>query len=117
MKMNTEPHSWPEMLELFHRWWQGDSPAGAVLFSVVMAALRMAYFGGSRGWRKKTLEMLLCGALTLTFSSALEYLGLPKTLSVALGGATGLTGVDTIRALAMNYLAKRLGPGNGKEKV
>ncbi len=70
-----------------------------------------------QGLEKKTLEMLLCGALTLTFSSALEYLGLPKTLSVALGGATGLTGVDTIRALVMNYLAKRLGPGNGKEKV
>lgn len=115
--MNTAPHSWPEMLDLFHQWWRGDTPTGAVLFSVVMAALRMAYFGGGGGWKKKILEMLLCGALTLTFSSALEYLGLPKTLSVAFGGGIGLTGVDTIRALAMNYLAKRLGPGNGKEKV
>ncbi|HBT4861810.1 TPA: phage holin, lambda family, partial [Klebsiella pneumoniae] len=66
---------------------------------------------------KKTQEMLLCGVLTLAFSSALEYLGLPKTLSVALGGATGLTGVDTIRSLVMSYLGKRFGTGNEKDKV
>ncbi|MDC3531457.1 phage holin family protein, partial [Escherichia coli] len=43
--------------------------------SIVMAGLRIAYFGGGGGWKRKTLEILLCGALTLTFASALEYVG------------------------------------------
>ncbi|MGR7043418.1 phage holin family protein [Klebsiella aerogenes] len=44
----------------------------------------------------------------------MEYLGLPKTLSVAIGGAIGLTGVDTIRFLVMSCLGKRFGTGNEK---
>ncbi|EBY7457817.1 phage holin, lambda family, partial [Salmonella enterica subsp. enterica serovar Saintpaul] len=83
MKMHNDPHSWQGWLELFQSWWRGDTPLGAVLMSLFMAGLRIAYFGGSGGWKKKTLEILLCGALTLTFSSALEYFGWPKSLSVA----------------------------------
>lgn len=116
MKMNSDPHSWPDLLELLHSWWRGDTPLGAVFFSIVMAGLRIAYFGGGGGWKKKTLEILLCGALTLTFSSALEYLGLPKTLSVTFGGGIGLVGVDAIRALAMKYIGNRFGIGGGNDK-
>lgn len=79
MKMHNDPHSWQGWLELFQSWWRGDTPLGAVLMSLFMAGLRIAYFGGSGGWKKKTLEILLCGALTLTFSSALEYFGWPKS--------------------------------------
>lgn len=75
MKMHNDPQSWQGWLELFQSWWRGDTPLGAVLMSLFMAGLRIAYFGGNGGWKKKTLEILLCGALTLTFSSALEYFG------------------------------------------
>ncbi|ECG8284368.1 phage holin, lambda family [Salmonella enterica subsp. enterica serovar Reading] len=95
MKMHNDPHSWQGWLELFQSWWRGDTPLGAVLMSLFMAGLRIAYFGGSGGWKKKTLEILLCGALTLTFSSALEYFGWPKSLSVAIGGGVGLNGIKT----------------------
>ena len=76
----------------FQSWWRGDTPLGAVIMSIVMAGLRIAYFGGGGGWKRKTLEILLCGALTLTFASALEYVGWPKSLSVAIGGGVGLIG-------------------------
>ncbi|SUG89106.1 phage holin, lambda family [Salmonella enterica subsp. enterica] len=99
MKMHNDPHSWPDLIELFQSWWRGDTPLGAVLMSLFMAGLRIAYFGGGGGWKKKTLEILLCGALTLTFSSALEYFGWPKSLSVAIGGGVGLIGVDATREL------------------
>ncbi|MEF8174641.1 phage holin, lambda family [Escherichia coli] len=75
MKMHNAPHSWPDLLELLQSWWRGDTPLGAVVMSIVMAGLRIAYFGGGGGWKRKTLEILLCGALTLTFASALEYVG------------------------------------------
>ncbi|NPR34688.1 phage holin, lambda family, partial [Escherichia coli] len=90
MKMHNAPHSWPDLLELLQSWWRGDTPLGAVVMSIIMAGLRIAYFGGGGGWKRKTLEILLCGALTLTFASALEYVGWPKSLSVAIGGGVGL---------------------------
>lgn len=84
--MPHNPNTW---LELVQSWWRGDTPLGAVIMSIVMAGLRIAYFGGGGGWKRKTLEILLCGALTLTFASALEYVGWPKSLSVAIGGGVG----------------------------
>ncbi len=46
MKMHNDPHSWTELIELLHSWWRGDTPMGAVLLSVAMAVLRIAYDGG-----------------------------------------------------------------------
>ncbi|ENQ6469250.1 phage holin, lambda family [Klebsiella quasipneumoniae] len=115
MKMNNDPHSWPDIIELLHGWWRGDTPLGAVLFSVIMAGLRIAYGGG--GWKKMLLEGLLCGALTLTFASGLEYFDFPKTLSITIGGWVGFVGVDAIRAFAMKYLGSRFGIGGGDNKA
>lgn len=111
MKMPNNPSNWPDLLELLQSWWRGDTPLGAVLLSVVMAGLRIAYNGG--GWKKMLLEGLLCGALTLTCASALEYFDFPKSLSIAIGGGVGFIGVDAIRAFAMKYLGSRLGIGGG----
>ncbi|QVQ09919.1 phage holin, lambda family [Salmonella enterica subsp. enterica serovar Montevideo] len=73
--MPHNPNTWPDLLELLQSWWRGDTPLGAVIMSIVMAGLRIAYFGSGGGWKRKMLEILLCGALTLTFASALEYVG------------------------------------------
>ncbi|HBZ0630884.1 TPA: phage holin, lambda family [Klebsiella pneumoniae] len=115
MKMPTNPSNWPDLLELLQSWWRGDTPLGAVLLSVVMAGLRIAYSGG--GWKKMLLEGLLCGALTLTFASALEYLDFPKSLSITIGGGVGFLGVDAIRAFVMKYLGGRFGIGGGDNKA
>lgn len=109
MKMPNNPSNWPDLLELLQSWWRGDTPLGAVLLSVFMAGLRIAYSGG--GWKKMLLEGLLCGALTLTFASALEYFDFPKSLSITIGGGVGFVGVDAIRAFAMKYLGNRFGVG------
>ena len=81
MKMHNDPHSWTEFIELLHSWWRGETPMGAVLLSVVMAAMRIAYGGG--GWKKMLLEGAICGALTLTAVSALDYFNLPQSLSIS----------------------------------
>ena len=107
MKMNNDPHSWPDIFELLHGWWRGDTPLGAVLFSVVMAGLRIAYGGG--GWKKMVLEGLLCGALTLTVASGLEYLSIPKSLSVSIGGGIGFIGVEQFRKLVISIINTRFG--------
>ncbi|MFV2133332.1 phage holin, lambda family, partial [Escherichia coli] len=58
-------------------------PLGAVIMTNEMAGLRLASFGGGGGWKRQTRAILLCGALTLTFASARENVGGPKTLSEA----------------------------------
>ncbi|HCL5402104.1 TPA: phage holin, lambda family [Citrobacter freundii] len=107
MKMNNDPHSWTEFLDLLHGWWRGDTPIGAVLLSVAMAVLRIAYGGG--GWKKMALEGLMCGAMTLTAVSALEYFSLPQSLSIAIGGALGFVGVEQVRSVATRVFNVRFG--------
>lgn len=116
MKMHNDPQSWPDIIELFQSWWRGDTPLGAVLMSLVVAGLRIAYFGGNGSKKKKALEILLCAALTLTFSSALEYWGWPKSLSVAIGGGVGLIGVDAIRGFAMRFIGGRVGGSDNENQ-
>lgn len=114
MKMHNDPHSWPDFLELLHSWWRGDTPLGAVLLSVIMAGLRIAYGGG--GWKKMLLEGHLCGALTLTVASGLEYLSIPKNLSVGIGGGIGFIGVEQFRKLIINIINIRFGGGNADKQ-
>ncbi|QHM71297.1 phage holin, lambda family [Mixta intestinalis] len=110
MKMHNDLHTWPDWLELIQSWWRGETPVGAVLLAIVMAILRIAYGGG--GWKKMVLEGLLCGALTLTVASGLEYLELPRSLAVAIGGGIGFIGVEQFRKIILNIINVRLGGGN-----
>lgn len=107
MKMPHNPNNWPDWLELFQSWWRGETPIGAVLLSVVMAVLRIAYGGG--GWKKMLLEGLMCGAMTLTAVSALDYVNLPQSLSIAIGGALGFVGVEQVRSVANRVINVRFG--------
>ena len=104
--MNNDPH-WPDWIGLLQSWWRGDTPLGAVLLSICMAGLRVAYNGG--GLKKILLEGMLCGALTLTASSGLEYYGLPRDLSIAIGGSIGFVGVEQFRKLVLSILNARFG--------
>ena len=113
--MHNNPHSWTDLIELLQGWWRGETPLGAVLMAFFMAAIRIAYTGG--GWKKMMLEGLLCGALTLTFASGLEYLEWPKSLSIAIGGGVGFIGVDAIRAFAMKFIGNRFGINSDNNKV
>lgn len=76
----------------------------------IMAALRIAYTGG--GWKKILLEGLLCGALTLTVASGLEYMEWPKSISIAIGGGIGFIGVEQFRRLLLGILNARMGGDN-----
>ncbi|MGL6873176.1 phage holin, lambda family, partial [Salmonella sp. NW833] len=55
MRDDEMPHNPNTWLDLVQSWWRGDTPLGAVIMSIVMAGLRIAYFGGGGGWKRKTL--------------------------------------------------------------
>lgn len=103
MNMPDKPESWAALVAWLQQYW----PAiyGSALGSII-AALRVIYDGGSM--RKTVLEGMLCGALTLAVSSALEWLALPSTLAPFFGGFIGLVGVEGVRRLAMTYSGKRV---------
>ncbi|WP_274803430.1 phage holin, lambda family [Salmonella enterica] len=55
------------------------------------------------------LEGVLCGALSLCVTSALDVVGLPVSISPFVGGIIGFVGVDKLREIAISALKKRAG--------
>lgn len=86
----------------------GTSPAvkGAAM-AVVIAYLRVMYDGKESSALRKTLESLLCGALTLSSASVIEWMQLPPSMAVAVGGAIGWIGVTELRARVLRFLDNR----------
>lgn len=87
-------------------WLAGHWPTVyAVALAILTAWLRITYGGGTG--RARTLEMLLCGAITLAASSGFIWLGIPAQAGGFVGGMIGLLGVDTLRGAATNLLNKK----------
>ncbi|WP_273968359.1 phage holin, lambda family [Enterobacter cancerogenus] len=102
--MNIEHYH--SLMRLFDSWLNGERLFGAIIISVMMASLRIAYFNGS--WKKILLEAILCGLLTLTITSAFEYFNFKKSLAITVGGSIGLIGVGTIREIVMRLIQKKM---------
>ncbi|MBZ2398412.1 phage holin, lambda family [Erwinia amylovora] len=94
------------LLEIIKSWWRGEVPIGGVLMAIGMAVLRMKYSGESRG--KTVTEGLLCGALTLTTVSAMNFFHIPQSMTVAIGGFIGFVGVKKISHHLLMYLSSRI---------
>lgn len=94
------------ILEVVKSWWRGDVPIGGVLMAVGMSVLRMKYSGESQG--NTIIEGLLCGALTLTTVSAMNFFHVPRDMTVAIGGFIGFVGVKKISNYLSLYLNSRI---------
>ncbi|WP_263139414.1 phage holin, lambda family [Pseudomonas sp. RIT-PI-AD] len=79
---------------------------GAIMASVV-AVLRVLYDGKERRWTRILLEALICGALSRSASSLIEYMSWPASVAVAMGGAIGFLGVSSIRDLLSRWAGRR----------
>ena len=76
---------------------------GAVL-ALAIAFLRITYAGG-RG-RRRLIESLLCGLITLAAATGTHLLGIPQEATPFLGGVVGLLGIDIIRDRAKQMFGK-----------
>lgn len=97
-KMPDKPDTWALLMVLLSQYGPNIYAAG---LSVAMAWLRVIYGGGKA--RQALLEGAICGGLTLTIISGLEFFGLPSGFATFVGGWVGFLGVDKIRLYADRY--------------
>ncbi|WP_323921031.1 phage holin, lambda family [Aeromonas caviae] len=100
------PHKDPTLATALLAWLMDNWPAvyGALL-ALAIAFLRITYAGG-RG-RRRLIESLLCGLITLAAATGAHLLGIPLEATPFLGGVVGLLGIDIIRDRAALMFSKK----------
>ena len=100
------PHKDPSFWSPIASWLIEHWPAAyGVLLALAVAFLRITYAGG-RG-RRRLVESILCGLITLAAVSATTLLGVPYEAAPFIGGVVGLLGVDIIRERATVVFNKK----------
>ncbi|WP_110951480.1 phage holin, lambda family [Pseudomonas bohemica] len=96
------PDFWAAIwLALSNPLWQGS------IMAAVISGLRVLYEAKETSKRRIILEALMCGALSLSASSVIEWMAWPSSLSVAAGGTIGFIGVTAIRELIIRFLGRK----------
>ncbi|KFN18758.1 holin [Aeromonas bestiarum] len=101
--MNHMPNKDPTLATALLAWLMDNWPAvyGALL-ALAIAFLRITYTGG-RG-RRRLIESLLCGLITLAAATGTQLLGIPPEATPFLGGVVGLIGIDILRDKATRFI-------------
>ncbi|KFE50949.1 phage holin, lambda family [Pseudomonas syringae] len=100
---DKNPDSWAQVwLILSTPLWQGAIMAATITF------LRALYEAKEANKWRILFESLICGALSLSASSIIDWMTWPPSLSVAAaGGAIGFIGVTAIRDLIIRFLGRK----------
>ncbi|MBD8680313.1 phage holin, lambda family [Pseudomonas sp. CFBP 13719] len=97
------PDFWAQVwLVLSTPLWQG------AIMATTISLLRVLYEGKEANKGRVILEALICGALSLSASSVIEWMEWPSSLSVGAGGAIGFLGVTAIRELVTRFLGRKV---------
>lgn len=81
--------------------------AAGVLMAMFIAALRVVYDRDETKPVRIVLESVICGALSLTASSAILAMGLDMNWAIFAGGAIGYFGSATVRQIALKAIDQR----------
>jgi lambda family phage holin len=103
MTPDKDPSIWADI------WFALSSPTwqGAIM-AVIISVLRVLYDANETRKLRVVLEALICGGLSLSASSIIEWMAWPSSLSVSAGGAIGFIGVATIRELIIRLIGKKV---------
>ena len=82
--------------------WQG------AIMATIISVLRVLYEGKETSKVRILLEALICGALSLSANSLIEWMDWPPKLAIAAGGAIGFLGVTAIRGIAMRVIGRKV---------
>lgn len=100
--MPENPNTWTDVLNRL------SPEIAGILMAMFIAVLRVIYDRQETKPMRIVLEACICGALSLTASSAILALGLNQNWAIFAGGAIGYFGSATIRTLAMKIIKSRL---------
>ena len=96
---NKDPALWAALMIWLHENWPSIY---GLLLAVIVAWLRITYQGGDK--RRRRIEALLCGAISLAFTNGMELFGIPREFSGFAGGVIGFIGVEAMRQWSMAKL-------------
>lgn len=96
----------PERMSAF--WEALSTPFKAMLLSVAVASLRIAYDDTEVRRTRRALEAILCGFIAFAMAEGMESLGLPSGAATFCGGFVGLLGADKVRELGRRYAQHKL---------
>ncbi|MFA9209183.1 MAG: phage holin, lambda family [Yersinia sp. (in: enterobacteria)] len=99
-----DPGFWSEILNGVKASWPQISGAG---LAALICYGRLIYDGTDR--KNKWIEGVLCGALSLCISSALDVVGIPISASPFIGGMVGFIGVEKLRGIAIRAISRKVG--------
>jgi lambda family phage holin len=98
--LNGLKNAWPQIL--------GSMMAGLICYG------RLIYDDVER--KNRWIEGVICGALSLCISSALDVFGLPVSMSPFIGGMVGFIGVEKLRNIAISAISKRVGASDENQQ-
>ena len=78
---------------------------GAVM-AVLISILRVIYDGQEANRVRMVLEAIICGSLSLCAASIIRAVGMSDDTAIAVGGAIGFLGVQTMRDFVMRWMDK-----------
>lgn len=78
------------------------------LMAFLIACLRVMYDGKETHKVRVVLEALLCGALSLCATSLIKWLNMPADMAIAIGGAIGFIGVNTMREKILHLIDRKM---------
>jgi lambda family phage holin len=81
---------------------------GGFLMAATMSALRVFYDQKETSAIRIMLEGLICGALTVTAGAAFVAMGYSQEWYLFCGGTIGFMGSQSIRALALKFINKKV---------
>lgn len=102
MTPEHEPSFWTDLwVALSTSSWQG------AVMAITISVLRVLYDARETSKLKILLEALICGGLSLSASSIIEWMAWPSSLSVGAGGAIGFIGVTHLRELLSRLIRRK----------
>lgn len=102
IKVPDNPNTWLTTLN------QLPSDILGGIMAMLIAVLRVIYDKEETRPTRIFLESLLCGALSLVFSSAISAMELDKDWAIFVGGMIGFFGTVTVRSLAIKFVSSKI---------
>lgn len=103
MAPDKDPSTWAGIwLALTDPSWQG------AIMAVSLSLLRVLYDAKETSKLRIVLEALMCGGLSLSVSSIIEWMAWPPNLSIGAGGAIGFIGITAIRELIIRLISRKI---------